>query len=163
MLRTGAQYRDSLKDGRQVWINGERVKDVTTHPAFKPIVDIRARIYDMAHEAKHKETMAYRDAATGEENCIGYKLPHTQEDWHAKRRAIDAVMRPRHPQRSRSAILEEHRASHPACAEFGHVPRLGQYRSQGRPLKTPPGSGPRHAAAPGQGDRQGHRGAGREI
>lgn len=93
MLRTGAQYRDSLKDGRQVWINGEKVKDVATHPAFKPIVDIRARIYDMAHEAKHKETMSYRDPATGEENCIGYKLPHTQEDWHAKRRAIDAVMR----------------------------------------------------------------------
>ena len=31
-------------------MNGERIKDVTTHPAFKPIVDIRARIYDLAHE-----------------------------------------------------------------------------------------------------------------
>lgn len=93
MLRTGAQYRDSLKDGRNVWIDGEKVKDVTTHPAFKPIVDIRARIYDMAHEAKTKEVMAYRDEKSGQENCIGYKLPHTQEDWHAKRRAIDTVMR----------------------------------------------------------------------
>ena len=43
MIRTGEQYRDSIRDGRQVWINGERVKDVTTHPMFKPIVDIRAR------------------------------------------------------------------------------------------------------------------------
>ena len=60
MLRTGAQYRDSLKDGRQIWINGERVKDVTTHPAFKPIVDVRARIYDMAHDAKTKPVMSYR-------------------------------------------------------------------------------------------------------
>ena len=34
-----------------MWIDGERVDDVTTHPAFKPIVDVRARIYDMAHEA----------------------------------------------------------------------------------------------------------------
>ena len=91
MLRTGEQYRDSLKDGRNVWIDGEKVKDVATHPAFKPIVDIRARIYDMAHEAKTKGVMAYRDATSGEENCIGYKLPHTQEDWHAKRRAIDTV------------------------------------------------------------------------
>ena len=32
MIRTGEQYRDSIRDGRQVWINGERVKDVTTHP-----------------------------------------------------------------------------------------------------------------------------------
>jgi 4-hydroxyphenylacetate 3-monooxygenase len=42
MIRTGAVPR-VLQDGRQVWMNGERIKDVTTHPAFKPIVDIRAR------------------------------------------------------------------------------------------------------------------------
>ena len=58
MLRTGAQYLDSLRDGRQVWINGERVKDVATHPAFKPIVTLRARLYDMAHEAQHGAAMS---------------------------------------------------------------------------------------------------------
>jgi 4-hydroxyphenylacetate 3-monooxygenase len=93
MLRTGAQYRDSLKDGRQVWMNGERVKDVPTHPAFKPIVDIRARIYDLAHEKATKPAMSYRDDQTGEDNCIGYKLPFVAEDWLAKRRAIDIVMK----------------------------------------------------------------------
>ncbi|TXH35494.1 MAG: 4-hydroxyphenylacetate 3-hydroxylase [Rhodospirillaceae bacterium] len=93
MLRTGEQYRESLRDGRQVWMNGEKVADVTKHPAIKPIVDIRARIYDMAHEQGSKEIMAYRDPATGEENNIGYKLPHSQDDWHAKRRAVDTVMK----------------------------------------------------------------------
>jgi 4-hydroxyphenylacetate 3-monooxygenase len=44
MLRMGAQYLDSLRDDRQVWINGERVADVTTHPAFRPIVSLRARL-----------------------------------------------------------------------------------------------------------------------
>ncbi|MFP6742871.1 MAG: 4-hydroxyphenylacetate 3-hydroxylase family protein [Alphaproteobacteria bacterium] len=92
MLRTGDQYRDSIRDDRQVWMNGERIKDVTTHPAFKPIVDVRARIYDMAHEARYAETMSYKDEATGETNCIGYKLPKEQADWHAKRAAVDAVM-----------------------------------------------------------------------
>ena len=52
MLRTGDQYRDSLCDGREVWVDGKKVEDVTSHPVFKPIVDIRARIYDMAHEEK---------------------------------------------------------------------------------------------------------------
>ncbi|MGB3390600.1 MAG: 4-hydroxyphenylacetate 3-hydroxylase N-terminal domain-containing protein, partial [Pseudaminobacter sp.] len=42
MIRTGNEYRDSLRDGRRIWINGERVQDVTRHPMFKPIVDIRA-------------------------------------------------------------------------------------------------------------------------
>ena len=50
MIRTGDEYRASLRDGREVWITGERVADVTTHPMFKPLVDIRARIYDMQHD-----------------------------------------------------------------------------------------------------------------
>ena len=50
MIRTGDEYRASIRDGREVYINGERVSDVTRHPMFKPIVDIRARIYDMQHE-----------------------------------------------------------------------------------------------------------------
>ena len=50
MIRTGDEYRQSIRDGREVYLNGERIDDVVTHPAFKPLVDIRARIYDMAHD-----------------------------------------------------------------------------------------------------------------
>jgi 4-hydroxyphenylacetate 3-monooxygenase len=91
MIRTGRQYRDSIRDGRQVWINGERVRDVTTHPMFKPLVDIRARIYDMQHEPAHSATMSYRDEL-GNLSSVGLKLPFTQDDWHAKRAATDAVL-----------------------------------------------------------------------
>jgi 4-hydroxyphenylacetate 3-monooxygenase len=91
MIRTGQQYRDSIRDGRQVWIGGERVSDVTTHPMFKPLVDIRARIYDMAHEAEHEAAMTYRDDS-GEVCAIGPKLPLTQQDWHDKRAAVDTVL-----------------------------------------------------------------------
>jgi 4-hydroxyphenylacetate 3-monooxygenase len=91
MIRTGQQYRDSIRDGRQVWINGERVNDVTTHPMFRPLVDIRARMYDMQHEALHAPVMTY--AEPGGEICpVGAKLPITQEDWHAKRRATDTLL-----------------------------------------------------------------------
>ncbi|WP_408008563.1 4-hydroxyphenylacetate 3-hydroxylase N-terminal domain-containing protein [Pseudalkalibacillus sp. A8] len=41
---TGQQYRESLNDGREVYIDGEKVKNVAEHPSFKPIVDIKARI-----------------------------------------------------------------------------------------------------------------------
>jgi 4-hydroxyphenylacetate 3-monooxygenase len=90
MIRTGAQYRDSIRDGRAVYINGERVKDVTVHPQFKPLVDIRARIYDMAHDAATSAVMTL--AQNGEINAVGNALPYTQADWWAKRRATDAVM-----------------------------------------------------------------------
>src|SRR6267154_2718845 len=32
---TGAEYLESLRDGREVYIYGERVADVTTHPGFR--------------------------------------------------------------------------------------------------------------------------------
>ena len=43
---TGAEYMQSLRDGREVYIDGERVKDVTTHPAFRNSVRSLARLYD---------------------------------------------------------------------------------------------------------------------
>src|SRR3954452_7466754 len=92
MLRTGAQYLDSLRDGRQVWINGERVKDVTTHPAFRPIVSLRARLYDMAHEAQHAAAMSYVDPGSGERCNLALKLPKTQQDWHDKRAYVDTQL-----------------------------------------------------------------------
>lgn len=92
MLRTGEQYLQSLRDGRQVWINGERVKDVTVHPAFRPIVSLRARLYDMAREAKYKDLMAYRDETSNEPCNLALKLPKTQADWQDKRRYVDAQL-----------------------------------------------------------------------
>ena len=57
MIRTGDEYRDSIKDNREVFMNGERVKDVTSHPMFKPLIDIRARMYDMAHDPATRDVM----------------------------------------------------------------------------------------------------------
>jgi 4-hydroxyphenylacetate 3-monooxygenase len=90
MIRTGDEYRESIRDGREVWVDGQRVDDVTTHPAFKPIVDVRARIYDMAHDPDTRDVMTYEEA--GERHAVGLKPPRTREDWHAKRRAVDAVL-----------------------------------------------------------------------
>ena len=90
MIRTGAQYRESIRDGRQVYIAGERVADVATHPMFKPLVDIRAHIYDMQHAAATRHVMSYEQ--DGEINAIGNKLPFTQADWWDKRRATDTLL-----------------------------------------------------------------------
>jgi len=89
MLRTGAEYRDSIRDGREIHVNGERVADVTAHPMFKPLVDIRARIYDMQHDPATRDVMTYQE--DGEGFAVGLKLPHSQQDWWDKMRATDAV------------------------------------------------------------------------
>jgi 4-hydroxyphenylacetate 3-monooxygenase len=51
MMPTSEQYRASIRKLHRVWINGERVADVTVHPMFRPLLDIRSRIHDTAHEA----------------------------------------------------------------------------------------------------------------
>ena len=40
---TGREYLDSLDDGREVWIYGERVKKITEHPAFRNSARMVAR------------------------------------------------------------------------------------------------------------------------
>ena len=90
MIRTGNDYRESIRDGREVYINGEKVADVTAHPQFKPLVDIRAQIFDMAHDPATRDVMTV--TCNGEVNAVGNALPYSQSDWWAKRRAADAVM-----------------------------------------------------------------------
>jgi 4-hydroxyphenylacetate 3-monooxygenase len=51
-LLTGAEYLESLRDGREVWIDGERVRDVTEHPAFRNAARSVARLYDALHDAR---------------------------------------------------------------------------------------------------------------
>ena len=89
MIRTGKQYRDSLRDGREIWINGERVEDPSTHPQIKPAIDARAYIYDMQHDTKTKAAMTYEE--DGEDFAIGLRLPFEQQDWQDKRDAVDLV------------------------------------------------------------------------
>ena len=54
---TGAEYLESLRDGREIWIYGERVKDVTTHPAFRNTVRMIARLYDALHDPAMREVL----------------------------------------------------------------------------------------------------------
>lgn len=58
---TGKQYLDSLRDGRDVYIYGERVTDVVTHPAFRNAARSIARLYDALHDPTYKETLLGTD------------------------------------------------------------------------------------------------------
>ncbi|WP_300614091.1 4-hydroxyphenylacetate 3-hydroxylase N-terminal domain-containing protein, partial [Trebonia sp.] len=49
---TGDEYIESIRDGREVYIYGDRVRDVTTHPAFRNPVRMTARLYDSMRDPK---------------------------------------------------------------------------------------------------------------
>ena len=86
---TGAEYMDSLRDNREIWIYGERVKDVTTHPAFRNTTRMLARLYDGLHDDAHKDKLCVpTDTGNGGVTHPFYKAPTSSEDLIASRDAI---------------------------------------------------------------------------
>ena len=86
---TGAEYLDSVRDGREIWIYGERVKDVTTHPAFRNTVRMIARLYDALHDPATKPILTTEtDTGSGGYTHKFFKAPRTAEDLVGCRDAI---------------------------------------------------------------------------
>ena len=83
---TGARYIESLKDGREVWLDGEKVQDVTTHPAFTGMVHELARIYDLQHTETYRDQMTFVSPMTGHRCSLSWLLPQSHEDLQQKRR-----------------------------------------------------------------------------
>jgi 4-hydroxyphenylacetate 3-monooxygenase len=52
---------ESLRDGREIWIDGDRVEDVTTHPAFRNAARSVARMYDALHDPALRPVMLGQD------------------------------------------------------------------------------------------------------
>jgi 4-hydroxyphenylacetate 3-monooxygenase len=86
MMRTGAEYLRSLNDGRQVFLDGERVKDVTAHRAFREAARSIARLYDIAATPEQRERMTFTSPKTGEPVLRAYQIPHSHADLAARRR-----------------------------------------------------------------------------
>jgi 4-hydroxyphenylacetate 3-monooxygenase len=87
MFRTGAQYVESLRDGRTVFVNGERALDVTEHLAFRAAVRSIANLYDLAAAPEHRDVMTFPSPATGAPVNASFLLPRTRADLAARRRA----------------------------------------------------------------------------
>src|SRR5580765_7899277 len=86
---TGAEYLDSVRDNREIWIYGERVKDVTTHPAFRNTVRMIARLYDALHDPAKKDVLtAPTDTGGGTFTHKFYKATKTAEELVGARDAI---------------------------------------------------------------------------
>ena len=80
-LPTGAEYRESLRDGRRVWILGEgRVEDVTTHPATRAMVEEYVAWYDRHLDPAWQDTVLAPPASDGTRLPASYIVPRTSDD-----------------------------------------------------------------------------------
>ena len=86
---TGAEYLESLRDGREIYIYGERVTDVTTHPAFRNTARMIARLYDALHDPARQDVLTMpTDTGNGGFTHRFYRPSRTAEEMVSARDAI---------------------------------------------------------------------------
>jgi len=89
---TGQEYLDSLNDGREVWIYGERVENITEHPAFRNSARMIARMYDALHAPETKDILTTPTEWGGFTHRF-FRVAHNVEEQVASRDAIAAWQR----------------------------------------------------------------------
>src|SRR5690242_16915925 len=87
-LRTPADYRSSLRDGRRVFYRGEQVDDVTTHHVLRHAVDHAALDYEMAQRPELKDIVMAPDGSSRY-----YHVPRDADDLLSRSRLIEAATR----------------------------------------------------------------------
>jgi 4-hydroxyphenylacetate 3-monooxygenase len=85
-MRGATHYLDSLRDGRAVFLDGERVDDVTKHPGFAEPIRRIAQTWDRAAAADVQTSTTYVDAATGRRHSAMWLVPRSADDLAARRR-----------------------------------------------------------------------------
>lgn len=88
MTRSGKQYIEGLRDNRRVFIDGEYVSDVATHPAFRGAVESIARVYDLANDPENADVMTFPSPVTGAPVNLSYLIPRSEDDLRRRRVAL---------------------------------------------------------------------------
>src|SRR5262249_9909148 len=88
-MRSGEDYLRSLKDGRHVYADGELVRDVTTHPAFRGAAQSLADLFDIAAAPERRELMTYPSPRTGAPGWRAWQSPKNLAGLRARRRAAE--------------------------------------------------------------------------
>jgi 4-hydroxyphenylacetate 3-monooxygenase len=89
-VRNGRDHVESLRDGRDVYINGARVADVTEHKAFRNSVRSAARLYDFQADPKNIDAMTFPSPDGGRRVSRCWQLPRDHAEMVERRRALEA-------------------------------------------------------------------------
>ena len=79
-IKTGDQYLSGLRDGREVWLRGNRVADVTCEPGLARGALTLAMFLDRVHEPEQLAKLTYTDPGSDERYNISFLQPRTQQD-----------------------------------------------------------------------------------
>ena len=91
---TSSEYLESLRDGREIWIYGDKVKDVTRHPAFRNAAVSISKLYDALHTEKLQQTLTIEtDTGSGGYTQRFFRYARSREELVQQRDAIAAWAR----------------------------------------------------------------------
>ena len=91
-VRTGKKLLESLRDDRQLFIDGQRVRDVTADPRFAEAARSLAALYDMQHDAALNEQMTFRSPTSGERVGLSFIEPRSVDDLIRRRDMVKIWM-----------------------------------------------------------------------
>ncbi|WP_331760410.1 MULTISPECIES: 4-hydroxyphenylacetate 3-hydroxylase family protein [unclassified Streptomyces] len=91
-MRTGDQYLESLRDGRVVWVGGDRIDDITTHPKTRAAARSFAKFYDLHHEPEMQDVMTFVDDGGVRRSMMWFKHEDA-EGLRRKRVYLETVVR----------------------------------------------------------------------
>jgi len=91
-VRNGADYIASLRDGRSVWIDGERIRDVTVDRRFRGAIQSIADLYDIQCQPALQERMTFRSPTSGARVGRSFMLPRSAEDLRLRREMMKTWM-----------------------------------------------------------------------
>ena len=86
-LRTASGFVESLRDGREIWLGGERVVDVTAHPLLRGAALTIAALYSLQHRPDLQDRLSLIDAS-GERIGYSHIQPRTRDDLRRRREMI---------------------------------------------------------------------------
>ena len=91
-MRTGKDYREGLRDGRQLWVLGTgAIDDVTTHPLTRGMVDSYAGWYDRHFDPAWRDILFAPPGENGARKPVAYEIPQTSSDLRRLGKAISSV------------------------------------------------------------------------
>jgi 4-hydroxyphenylacetate 3-monooxygenase len=88
-LKTGEQYKQSLRDNRQIWVGGQKLNSVYDEPALAKGIDLLASMFDDQFTEEHADATTYYDEKAGAVLSRSWQIPRTREDLAARRRMIE--------------------------------------------------------------------------
>jgi 4-hydroxyphenylacetate 3-monooxygenase len=91
-IRTGKELLESLRDGRQLFIDGEQVGDVTTDPRFAEAARSLAELYDMQHDPALVERMTFLSPTSGQRVGLSFIEPRSVDDLIRRREMVKIWM-----------------------------------------------------------------------